>query len=257
MDRSISDIDRDVLLSRLCERNLPLELFVAGQPAAMKSRFLAGPRRTASGCLLIELPTLAGKPFPCRPRDSLDVRVMSGGDRYGFRTIVRARARARLSTGLEIAALEVAVPERIVFLQRREHYRVKVPAAEPIPVECAAKAPDSAKSEADARGLLRFAGNCLDMSVGGVCVRLSCPHFYWPTPGVRVILSFRIPGAKRAKLLAESRHGRQFSGASDWAVGFEFVDTLRTLASRRTINAISRYVTRRQREELKRKSGIE
>jgi len=234
-----------------------MELSVVARRGAisLKSRFL----RTVAGekgTLVIEAPTRGAHAVALYPGDKIDVVVIVEGERYGFRTSVRSRARARLSGRVEVSAVTIDYPAVLNQLQRRRYYRVKIPALDPIPVGCTGRTVD-ASGKKDGGELVRFTVPAIDMSAGGICLRLSKEHSHFARPGMRLAMLFAIKSAPKMRLLGVVRHVRQTPDGKDWLVGLEFLDPAKTLAGRRAVDRIMRYVTRRQREELKKKSGLE
>ena len=254
--RSIPAEARDALLARLCNRNLPMDVSIVGRGVQMKSRFLRAPERPGEA-IIIEAPTLAGSPVAVRARELVDVVVVAEGERYGFRVPVLKRTRARLGANVEVFALAIAAPATVTQLQRRRYFRVRIPSLEPIMVECVTRAPGSVRKPDGKEEYVRFETRALDISAAGMCLRVPKKHMHSEKPGVRVVMSFKLPGVRKIKLLAETRYSREMPGSPDWATGVEFLGAEKTLGGRRAIANIARYVTRRQREELKKKSGLE
>jgi c-di-GMP-binding flagellar brake protein YcgR len=233
-----------------------MDVSIVGRGEQMKSRFLRAPERRGDA-IIIEAPTLAGSPVAVRARELVDVVVVAEGERYGFRVPVLKRTRARLGGNVEVFALAIAAPAAITQLQRRRYFRVRIPALEPIMVGCVTKAPGSAKKPGGQEEYIRFETRALDISAGGMCLKVPKKHPHCAKPGVRLVLEFRLPATRKIKLLCETRYSREMPGSPDWATGVEFLGAEKTLGGRRAVANIARYVTRRQREELKKKSGLE
>jgi c-di-GMP-binding flagellar brake protein YcgR len=248
---------RDALLAKVCARNSPIEVTVPGRQlvAPLKSRFLGGPDET-SATILIEVPTQGGRQVLFLPRDVIDVIVNVEGQRYGFRAFVEKRTRVRLGGRNDVAALALGCPSSVARLQRRRYYRVRIPSAQPIVVKCAAKPPAGKTGERDEQGFVRFETRAIDISAGGMCLKIGKGQSCFARTGTRMVLFFRIDGSRTCRFIGEVRHVRPLPGG-ECAAGVQFVSADKTVAQRRTVDSIARYVAHRQREELKKASGLE
>ena len=245
----------EAFLAGACARNAPIEVMVPGRESTvvLKSRLLAGPAE-AAGCVIIETPTAGGRPVAFQPRQVIDVILNIDGQRYGFRTSVEKRTRARLGGRTEVNAIAVVMPSAIIPVQRRRYYRVHVPSLDPVPVECAVKVRGT--EGAGKETLVRFEAGAMDISAGGMCLRFPKKQGCFAVSGVRLGLFFRIGSSRKLSLLGEVRHTRPLPNG-ETAVGMLFIEADGTVSRRKAIDAVTRYIARRQREELKKQSGLE
>lgn len=257
-DRAVSRKARDALLAQVCARNVPMEVSIVGseEAAVMRSRFLkAGDRETAEP-LVIETPTRSGSSVLVQVGEVLNVLMMVGGQRYGFRSPVRKRGRMKLGDGVEVGILALEYPATIIKLQRRRFFRVKMPLARPIRVKCIAKA-DDGKGHSTSDDYVRFDADALDISSGGMSMNIPREYAGFAKPANKLALLFRLDGVKEGiRLFAEVRHVREVKANGDVVAGMQFVDWHKNIAGRKAINRITRFVVRRQRIELKKKSGL-
>lgn len=256
-NRTLAPAIRDDVLDRACARNAAMDVSILGRRdgTGLKSRFLkkvAGEK----GVLVIEAPTKGATPIALYPGDSIEAILLVEGERYGFRATVRSRARARLSGHIEVSAITIDYPQVLSQMQRRRHYRVKVPALDPIPVTCVGKAP-AAEGKRDKGELVRFTAPATDISAGGICLKMPKDQAHLTRVGTRLALDFSIRTSPKMRLVGVVRHSRQTPDRKDFLAGLEFIGAEKTIAGKRAVDRIMRYVTRRQREELKKKSGLE
>jgi len=254
LDRSLSDKERDTILTEACARNLPVEVVPAEaeDKSSLRSRFLEGSGPAGAG-IVIEVPTRRGSRVMVHPDEALDVIFMLAGQKFGFRTKVGRRSKMSLGKDVEVPALVLAYPPKVYKLQRRRFFRVDIPVAKPLVVQCVVR--DRKRGESE--DLVRFETVARDISSGGIAIKVPESHLRLVKVGTRIALAFNIEGYRRGvHLLAEVRHIAQRPGGEHIA-GMQFVEWHKTLAGRRAINAITRYVVRRQRAELRKKSGLE
>jgi len=258
-DQRLPAKQRDRLITRACARNLPVEVTLVGrqEPAALKSRMLkAG--KAGAGPLVIESPTLSGRRVHVYPNETVAVVLRFGGERYRFRSKVENTGRMKLGGNVDVGILGLTYPGEFVKLQRRNHYRVTLSALQPLTVNCIARNPRRDGAEGAPGDYLRFDASAVDISAGGLGLRLPRQYAWIAAQGRRMALLFPLPGfAEPVRLLGEVRHTRQAVKTGEKVAGIQFVDWDRTLSGRRAINHIARFVTRKQREELKKKSGLE
>lgn len=255
LDRIVNDAERDSILSQACERNLPIEVMlpVEEQPVPLRSRLLkAG---AAGGELtVIEAPTRDGASVMLHPDEQLNVTMMFGGQRYGFRTVVKTRGRMQLAASVEVPTLSVESPTKLYKLQRRRFFRVRIPGMQPLVVKCILRKDGGGKRDE----FVRFDSSAIDISSGGMAIKVPAAHLSAVVVGRKMALVFRLEGfARPLRLLAEVRNLRAIKETGDTIAGLQFVEWHRTLTGRKAINTITRFVVRRQRAELKKRSGLE
>jgi c-di-GMP-binding flagellar brake protein YcgR len=254
VDRSLSERERDALLTEACARNIPAEVVPADaeDKSSLRSRLLEAAAAMGAG-LVIEAPTREGSRVMLHPEETINVVFMFGGQKFGFRTKVKRRSTMNLGGDVEVPALALAYPPKIYKLQRRRFFRVMIPSARPLVVECVAR--DRRREDGD--DLVRFETVARDISSGGIAIKIPAPYLPLAQVGKRIALVFDLEGVRRTlRLLAEVRHVASRPGG-DHIAGMQFVEWHKTLAGRKAVNSVTRYVVRRQRAELKKKSGLE
>lgn len=249
--RSPGEESRTALIEHACARNVPIEVTIPGRGyfEPLKSRFLAG--RDERGDITIEAPTQNGRPVSLQAGELVDVVVVLSGQRYGFRATAGRRVLYKLGGHADVAAVVINCASKVLQLQRRRYYRVNVPPLDPLPVECVTKvAADGGET------LLRFPVRAMDISAGGMLFRLAKSEAALGQAGRRLAVILSVGSLSNARLMAEVRYTRPLPHGGI-AAGVQFIGWDRTLAGRKTIDAICRYVAQRQREALKKKSGLE
>ena len=245
-----------MILGGACERNLPAEVVLAATDgkALLRTRLLEAGGPDPEAPLVIEAPTRQGTPVALHPGEALSVVFIFGGQKFGFQTVVSNRTAMLLGDGVEVPTLALAYPVQVHKLQRRRFFRVGIPGGKPLVVQCVVRDPSRSKSGDD---MVRFETVAQDISSGGVALKIPEQYLKLASTGRRMAIIFNLEGFRRSiKLIAEVRHVRRAPNGNHIA-GMQFVEWHRTLAGRKTINSITRYVVRRQRSDLKKKSGLE
>ena len=257
LDRSLSEGERDAILTEACARNLPAEVVTGATDdrTPLRTRLLKAGNEVPAAPLVIEGPTRQGARVMLHPDEALTVVFMYGGQKFGFSTTVATRSTLRLSDGVEVPTLTLAFPAKVYKLQRRRFFRVAIPATNPLVVQCMARRVESRKKPGG--DLVRFETVARDISSGGISLKIPEAHLPLVKVGKRIALVFKLEGfSAEMRLIGEVRHLRRAPNG-DHLAGMQFIDWHRTLAGRKAINSITRYVVRRQRTELKKKSGLE
>lgn len=256
LDRSLTERERDAILGGACARNLPAEVVLAGADgkAPLRSRLLEAGGLDPEAPLVIEAPTRQGVRVALHLDEALSVVFIFGGQKFGFEAVVAKRSTMSLGDGVEVPTLALAYPVKVYKLQRRRFFRVAIPGVKPLVVQCVVRDGSRAKAGED---MIRFETVARDISSGGISLKIPAQYVKLAPAGRRMALVFNLEGYRRSiKLIAEVRHVRRIPNG-DHIAGMQFVEWHRTLAGRKAINLITRYVVRRQRTELKKKSGLE
>jgi c-di-GMP-binding flagellar brake protein YcgR len=260
LDRTIPEGERDAMLNQACGRNLPVEVLVVGRtdPVPLRSRLLRNGSPSSKTPMIIESPTRNGAAVVVHPNEAVNVLMMFGGHRYGFRAAVVDRGRMLLGGTIEVATLSIEYPQKVIKLQRRRFYRAKIPGLDPIVVRCVLKPPGDRDDPGKEEGFVKFESTVTDISSGGMGIRVPAAFARHVRQGARMALLFQLDGfSKPVRLLAEVRNIRQIKDSRDYVAGLQYVEWHRTMAGRRSINWITRFVVKRQRAELRKKSGLE
>ncbi len=258
IDRTLPDKLREAVLKEASARNLPVEINILGraEPVPLKSRFLA--YSDTGEPVIIEVPTVRGQSAVVHAGETFEVLLMVHGQRYGFHAKVIRRGHMNLGEGVSVATLSLEYPWKTMKLQRRRFFRVETPRSTPLPVRCIAQPPAGSKKTVGRKKLVKFDTVAVDISSGGMRIEVPRRHVELAKVGRRMALLFRLSGfAEPIKLVAEVRHTYQRDKKLPLVAGMQFIDWHKTLTGRRTINSITRYVVKRQRDELKKKSGLE
>jgi len=137
------------------------------------------------------------------------------------------------------AFYRLALPGKVFYLQRREHYRVRVGVSQEIPVSLPV---DEAKP---------IKGELFDLSAGGICVRLRRPAPA-PTIGLRVEhCQIALPDGAPLDCTLEVRNVREDPQSGGQYLGLSFVDL-----GRREQQRLQRFVTSLDREMRKRAKRV-
>jgi c-di-GMP-binding flagellar brake protein YcgR len=182
---------------------------------------------------------------PLTPGTSLKVTLTLDGQRYVFTSTVLRRSRLTLKSGASANAISVRYPQTLAALQRRTHYRARVPDGVCLEVRCTAKA---------GVRLVKFKALAADISIGGIGLAVPPEGVAFAKRGTLWALAFELPDSSEPlKYLAEVRHIRKESGRP-LAAGMQFRIGEEDLEARQGLNALAQYVARLERQELKRLS---
>ena len=146
------------------------------------------------------------------------------------------------------ATLAGHLPETLLRLQRREHYRLSTPIANPIRCHLTVPATDSTPAcEIDA--------NVLDISGGGLGMAIpDAQALLFPVGTSFSNCRIDLPeeGVVSAGLCVRNGFGvTTKTGSHHWRVGFEYVDL-----SGHNLTIVQRYITRTERERKAREAGL-
>jgi len=255
-DRAVTQKERDLVLGIASSRNLPVEVVTPGsEREPLRSRLLhVGDGNVEK--LVLEMPTDAGRGVALRPDELVNVLLMINGQRYGFRSTVKKRDRKVLSDSVEVPTLVLDYPEQVIKLQRRRFFRVRIPSLNPMLVKCVVEKADTSNTKKSS--VLRFETTAVDISSGGIALRVPKSMSKHIGVAVRMALLFQLQGFSRPiRIIGEVRHVRSLPEGGEQIAGVQFIEWQKTLPGRRAINWITRYVVGQQREELRKKSGME
>jgi c-di-GMP-binding flagellar brake protein YcgR len=246
---------RDSFLDKACARSLRIEVTPLDRKPVLKlkSRFLQN--EPSKGHILIDVPTAKGAAIVLHPGREVRIEIAIDGDLFAFDVPVIGRSRARL-IGAGMAALTIGYPRELMRLQRRQFFRARIPTLSPIRARCVVA--NERASDKTGPALTDFAAQICDISCGGVGIRLGDKWAHLARTGRRWAVKFSLPGIEHAvHLIAEIRHVRKGAKPNEVIVGVQFVNGEATAAGKKALANIACFVARRQREELKKKSGLE
>ncbi len=253
---TVQDEMRHGIIRAACDRNLPVEVVVLGETpvGGLKSRMLKAERIGTAGRVLIAQPGFEGRSVSLRRGVRLEVLLLLEAQRYLFQSPIVGSDSVKLSGDVSNAALILSYPDEVVRAQRRRFFRVRVPTAAPLVVSCAAKS--AKKQQEGGDDVVRFEGRAFDISPGGLCLAVSRTGAALAQPGAPWVTTFTLPESiEPMRLLGQVRNVRRTSKGG--LVGLQFTKWDKSLAGRKAIHAIARYVAARQREELKKLSGLD
>lgn len=121
----VSDQARHEMLVDLCQRNIPCQLrYVSPKRQKINAnvRFLS----LADQRLVVDAPTVAGRPVLIRPGEMVELFFLWKGQRFGLRSGVVGRTQWRVNKVQALDALALQYPEEIEKAQRRECYRLSL-----------------------------------------------------------------------------------------------------------------------------------
>lgn len=252
--RTISTARRDEILRHVCQRMVPAQVEGAqgGSRQACKSRFLKAVLDGEGLHIIIETPTLKGRPVTVQKGEFVEVLFQQAGQRLGFRSEVQGKSFCRLSEGVSVSALVISYPNELEVRQRRACYRVSLSAANPCTVTFReVPAVQFAGGASGDENL--YSAVIRDISAGGMaihCQQRLPSRFYM---GTRLRLFFQLPGIEdNLNMEAEIRGSRLPKAGGGTILGVQFVNTDKDLRTRKAIDSIQKFVVARQREILKR-----
>ena len=252
--RTLSADRRDEVIRQACMRTIPVEVRGGGSAVrqAGRSRFLRAVLDGRGLHVMIDLPTVSGKPVPVRKGERLDLVFQHNGQRLGFAGDVEGRCFHKLSEGISVPALVVSYPEELEIRQRRNYYRVTMSSGQPTTVTFREVVQGRGRGRGGQDQAL-YSGVIRDISAGGMA--LLCQQ-HLPVSfdvGSKVKLFFQLGGVEgNLKLEGEVRNSRRARSGPGTIYGIAFVNTEKDLRTRKAIDDIQRFVVARQREILKR-----
>jgi c-di-GMP-binding flagellar brake protein YcgR len=245
--------NEDKLLRDAVARNCGavLSLPSAGMLRHFKSRFLGD---HASG-LLLESPVDQSPLIKSLIDSKQDVVVAfkSGIYKVAFASpIALALSQYEVSTGVAIDALVLAPPEKVQTLQRRAHYRAKVPPEYKIKIRVW-RIPEHAYIKAPVLSTQEVTCELNDICVGGLGARFigkdGKPPKISTADRLRVQLTF---GEDALILEGRMRDPIGAPGSDSIVAGISFKKLENDIEGRRILSLLTRIVGDLQREELRR-----
>ncbi|MCG3180542.1 MAG: Flagellar brake protein YcgR [Phycisphaerae bacterium] len=250
---SVTTVEADVrenLLGDAAARNLAADLVVVqgeNLQANLKSRFLQHePDR-----LLLEVPSHNGRPVVLQPGQFVEVYFKVGNERFGFDSRVVGYTRVDLNEQTAVEALVVAPPHFLERRQRRKFYRISVATLPTI--DCRLWPVDADPSRAPA-----VKARLCNISAGGVAVLLDGEDSCRFVSDESYRLRFSLPEgqwaaqdeAKQFEFEAVACHVRHVFQNRRMILGLAFLPGGEPVVHRKAIEAIARFVTAHQREQL-------
>jgi c-di-GMP-binding flagellar brake protein YcgR len=240
-----------------CDRNLPLSLHY-DNPAQLQnllepdtllvhSRLL----RIESEGLAIDFPHSVGHPLRLHLGTHVQGYFTVNDTIYTFRTtVLKTRHRLALNVHKKIEGFLLAMPDMIVPSQRREDHRISVSSIDPITIalhEADPENPGAAPLDAKVSET-----RLINVSRGGVAVRVETRQRLKPRTGQQLFISLMIPGEREAFVfLAEVRHIRRISQVEAVICGLRFLRWPDQNRLRAQLAGVSRFVGHLERTQLK------
>lgn len=248
---------RDPLRSA-CERNISLELHCLSQ--ASTQRALEADVMVARSRLLhdreqeIEVDSIQciGKRLRIGPGAQVDAYFFLDEQLLTFRSVVtKVRHVVELNEEKKIVGLCLSRPRRVSQGQRREDHRVSVAGLAPIDVSIHEASPDNPNTSGLAAW--RFTGQMVNLSRGGMAVRVEGPDRFRFRVSRFYYLSFAVPSEDEDMLfLVESRHVREMDRQEARIIGFQFLPWPSPLDLREHSRRIGKFCIETERQQLSR-----
>jgi c-di-GMP-binding flagellar brake protein YcgR len=251
IDRSLPEVDSVALLEAACERNLSVEVHyhaAHGELFVARSRLLALDDRH----VYIDNPQAIGSDESLRTKQDILVHFNLHDCRYVFDTqVVRQKALVPLNEKKSVVGMMLSRPTRIRDGQRRNHFRVSLVAEEMLGIEVRHACTDEgAARPADGRPMH---GALINLSLGGVALRLDIADGRDLTLDSLVFLRFFLPDDESDyRLLGAVRQLRPVADHTAMRLGLKFKCWPDEREYDRTQQRLQRYITRVQREQLRR-----
>jgi len=241
-------------LNAACSLNAPADIRVfKGRIAhTYKSRLFDIDVQSGRRSVLLDIPTDAGRYIALARGTEVEVHFATGLERFLFEARVQGKSTFTLGTGSKVRTLVVSYPEVLENSQRRAYYRVAPPSSKSILVRMA-----TFKHKKDGKWTYeeRFEAlraNLVDISAGGVAVRVPKSQSRDIDVDSRLKLAFKlVPEEDEIKLTGMVRHCRDDSVDKTMRImGIQFVDVEASPEGRRHVDRIFAFVAQIQREEL-------
>jgi c-di-GMP-binding flagellar brake protein YcgR len=214
--------DTLTLLKQACDRNAQLELHRhagSGELLVARARMLDFDDQL----IYLDSPHSIGKEIHFLCGHPVSAHTILAGKMYAFDShVADSSCVVQLNKRRRIVGMSIARPTSVWVAQRREDYRVSVVSLDPIPVRVHEISPDC--RDAAPIEAVRFGGCLMNISLGGVRVRLST------LPGTKFVighpyyLAFQLPTMMdEIMFLCELRHYRPLHDGEETAVGLQFM----------------------------------
>ncbi len=212
----------DELLIEACARNLPIELHrrtSSDELVVARSRILG----LTDQNILIDTPQSGGRPLPIGKGRRLNVYFQTNNGQYEFQTqVTETRLRFDLNDEVKVLGCALRRPTSIQRGQRREDYRISLASLD----EIAAELHEVADNKPDVCPLpsKRFRGRLVDISRGGVAVKVDASERRYFDQGQRFFLTATLPlGFRQVTLLVQLRHQRPILRGDATRLGMKFL----------------------------------
>ena len=210
------------ILDAACARNLPLELHhraADDQIMVARTRVLD----VDDESIYLDLPQRSGGTFSPVRGQAVTAYMRVNGRRLVFHAhVTRARCHVRLNDQTRVAGFSISRPTKVEEAQRREDFRITVASIDPIEVRLhEVTDADTTKCLLDAK---RFEGSLVDISGGGVCVRVDAGQRREFHTQERHFIDFVLPeNAGEIVMLTELCHAQQILNAEATRIGLQFL----------------------------------
>jgi c-di-GMP-binding flagellar brake protein YcgR len=241
-------------LNTACSQNAPADVrvFKGRIASTYKSRLyeIRGDERKRT--VAIDIPTRDGH-FVTLPRGcQMEVHFAWKSERFLFEAKLLGKSTVKLDEGSKVKVLLISYPRALESGQRRAYFRVSPPSAQRLPVRIVPvrEGDDDKWTYADRREALRT--QVLDISAGGIAVRVAKSVSQGIDIGTRLKLAFKlVPDEDEIKLTGMVRNRRdELVEKSMRTLGIQFVNVEESPEATRHVDRIWRYVAEIQRKEL-------
>ena len=237
------------ILSRACAQNLPLKLRIIGKKPGSdyRSRFLDLEATREGLILVIEAPTSGGTIVPARPGEDTRVTFSFSGRDLSFVSKVVRRGKFSLSPTVEVPSLDLLVPERVSFSERRSFYRIVVTESPPIELKIGVLAEEGKPR----RVRSRVKGILTDIAGGGLGFCMSEGKSLLLAIGTRLLISFRLPDDEQeTKVVGRICFSLRRSELRQAFFGVQFMEIDSDIEYKKGVDKILRFVAEQQRRML-------
>ena len=237
-----------------CSLNAPIDVrvFKGRTAATYKSRLYEIRNESDEQRIAIDLPTEDGHFVTLPAGTRLEVHFAARSERYLFEARVLGGSTFRLANRKKVRVLVISYPKLLENSQRRAYFRVSPPSSEPILVRMTTfKHKEDGKWTYEER-LEAVRAHVVNVSAGGLGVRLPKSRSRDIDVGARLKLSFRLkPDEEEVKLTGLVRNCRDdVVDRMMKILGIQFVDVEQSQEGMRYIDCIFGYVAEIQRKEL-------
>lgn len=209
--------------------------------------------------VIISYPITDGPAVSLKPKMEVTLSFAVDEGQFAFESQVIRKTVLPLKNRPDMTVLEISYPNILKHSQRRDHFRVSIPTEEPIQATCDLIDPHSGEDTEDvsagSQGDVRFEGNIVNISVGGVLLGVREESIITLLGGgVTLLLRFSlIENETPIELMGLVRRIYDESSAGEREVAIEFTGTEETFEYRLAINRLYKYIAERQRQMLNQK----
>jgi c-di-GMP-binding flagellar brake protein YcgR len=258
-----TDLEKSVqTIQEACDRNIPLELHYINNNVSnqrVEPDILYAQTRMLGvddTKIYLDAPQSIGKKVHLRIGWKVDAFFTYQNNLYTFRTaITDLNCLVELNQEKTVVGMCLATPMQIRVGQRREDHRINLVGLRPFPVDLH----ETNKEDPNACPITakRFTGLGVNISRGGISIRMEGEQRFLPRFGQWFFLSFVLPDdTKPMFFLVELRNLREVEKSESRRFGFQFYRWPDSTRMREKQARLGRFLAAKERSTLRKKNEV-